>query len=723
MPNRSEYERLLEQAYQRDKGRLEEERKKGIESIQTATPLFGYYPPRWMLDFGATCAFLFNRSGDEQLAEQGKQALFFYQEWRAQLPNGSERMRPEYKEGIPPLEMVFYPVLFAPAVKSLEAALSAGETDALVGMLADSLRPIWRFPEWGGHNRAMLRAAGLAVSAANFPHHPDAARWASMADELAEESWGRWSIEDTMLYQTHWLRALIVYGEARGRAAQLIDLLQPRVYLKALTQLISPLGIPPDFGDSHWLMHSSWEWMACLEWGAAAYADPAMKWAASRLFEERQVEQPSVYLSQALNLAWRWCDDSIEPRPPLNREDALDDLVLKKLVWRTGWHSDDTYACLNYRDEGDYARVARDYLRSTLAVSAEKMHHGHADEGSFVMLVHDGTLLLHESGYREKPPDGIYRSGVYHNRIVSQPGSVPEGNDLLVFLRADGRYQPVRTERLYHTHLADAQISRVRTTDDVQGLVWDRSVVFLPGLPCWVIIDGVLSTRTSARTHAALWWTTDLLDQGENWFDTHIRGVMDWKNTKNAALLVNLPTVAGSPGVVETFPFRRHFQGEVALARTWFGNHRAGTYVNFVSVLWPHPYGESAGERARAIEVVESVPAGRALGVNIRWGGEERTIATLNDLAVGVGNEDVRPNYSASRGTAVYGSLASDAAFVYRRQAAGEDWVGFINGTFLEREGEVLFNAPPLAMFQEDGTARSGISSRFRWELSSVKPS
>ena len=103
-----------------------------------------------------------------------------------------------------------------------------------------------------------------------------------------------------MLYQTHWLRALILYGEARGREAELKDLLQPRMYLKAFAQLLSPLGIPPDFGDSHWLMHSSWEWLACLEWGAAAYQDPALKWAAEQVYAERQAEPPTVYLSLSL---------------------------------------------------------------------------------------------------------------------------------------------------------------------------------------------------------------------------------------------------------------------------------------------------------------------------------------------------------------------------------------------------------------------------------------
>ncbi len=716
MPERKVYEQILEQAYTQDKSRVLEERMQGLESIRTATALFGYYPPRFMLDFGATCAFLYARSGEAHFAEEGKQALFFYQEWREHLPLGAESIRPEYAEGIPPLESVFYPVLFVPALQALAPALSESENQALLDLLADSLRPIWRFPEWGGHNRAMLRAAGLAAASAAFPRHPEAKRWADMADELAEESWGRWSIEDTMLYQTHWLRALILYAEARGKNAELIDMLPPRMMLKAFTQLLSPLGIPPDYGDSHWLMHSSWEWMACLEWGAAVYQDPAMKWAAERLFDERRAEAPSVYLSQALTLAFRWCQDGLPVHPPINQGDALDDLVQKKLVWRSGWEKGAAYACLNYRDEGDFARVARDFLRSTLAVSAEKMHHGHADEGSFVMLVHNETLLLHESGYRENPPDGIYRSVMYHNRVVWQAGKPPAEMPLLEFYRQDGRYQPVRTERLYQTHLGDAQISRVRIMDHDQGVQWDRSVVFLPSLPCWIVIDGVLALRGKARTLSALWWTTDVLAQGADWFDTHIGGVMGWANPKKSALWVGMPTPPASPGRVESLPFRRHFQEEIALARTWYGDHRRGSYVNFVSVLWPHDYGEDVSERAGAVEVLATQPVGRGLGVRLSWDGEERLITTLNDLSVGIGNEDVRPTYRAAMGRAACGGLASDAAFAYRRRSSKGDWVGLINGTFLENEGQVLFEAPAQAMFQENGTALPGYVARFRWE-------
>ncbi len=718
MMNKNVYERFIQAAYVYEKKRVEQELENGLRQIANSVPLFGYIPPRWMLDFGATCAFLYARTGEEKLADQTKSSLMFYRDWMKHIPINAASQRPEYEDGIPPMEPVFYPVIYTPAVQNIRETLSSSELDTLVSLLAKTLKPIWRFPEWGGHNRAMLRAAGLALAAEAFPDHADACQWGNLADELAEESWGRWSIEDATLYQPHWLRALFIYAHAREREKALVDLLQPRMYLKAITQLISPLDILPDYGDSHWLMHSHWEWMACLEWGAGAYHDSSMKWAANRIYAGQKDETPSAYLATVAGLAWQWCDEGLPEEPPINQEDALDDLVLKKIVWRTGWDSNASYACLNYRDEGDYGRVARDYLRTTLAVSAEKMHHGHADEGSFPMLVHKGTLLLHESGYREQPPDGIYRSSVYHNRIVWRSGHPYGATGLLEFIRGDGRYQPVKTERLYQTRLGDVTIRRIRVTDKKEGITWDRSIIFLPELPCWLVIDSILADRTDNRTLSSLWWTTDILSQGDDWFITHIRGVQDWKNRKDAALFISQPSVPYQSGIRSIEPFRRHFQDEVAIVNTWCGEHRAGQYINFVSVLWPQPYSTLDDNRSKAIKVIGSQPRGRGIGVRINWMGEERLVGTLNDLACGFGQEDVRPTYQAEQGMTGYGSILSDAAFVMVRKTQQSEWAGFINGTFLAHHDIVLYKGLPHAMFQENKTALPGIPARFRWESS-----
>lgn len=713
MTKRSDYTAFIQQAYARDEKRVDEE----IESWRrqfSNSHLLGYTTTRFPLQVGVAAAFLYEQSGEIGLARRARELLQDYRDFTKVYPAEAARLRPEYAGGpVPPLDVCFDPIVFAPAVERIRPAISEEEYHQLEEIAADSLELVWRFPEWGGHNRAMLRAASLAACARAFPGHPRAPDWVSLADELAEESWGRWSIEDTMMYQSHWLRALIVYCEARGKP-ELADFIQPRMTVKAMVQMLSPLGILPNYGDSHWLMHSPWEWTALLEWGARSYRDPAMKWAAERIWQERsKAETPNIYAAMALTLAQRWCDDEILPKEPYDTPDALDDLVLKKLVFRTGWNEKATYACINYRDEGDHARVARDYLRTNLAVSAEKMHHGHADEGSFTMLVHDGTLLLSESGYREDPPDGVYRADRYHNRLTWRPTAGLPGQDPWDLLNDNGHYRAVRTERLYQSRLLDADIRRIRVTDEVQGLSWDRSIVFFSDLPAWVVIDTALAAHSAARSFHLLWWTGEVLAQGPGWYETWIREIHEWRNTENAHLRICLPEIPGQANRLWQRIERRDFHPETLIGSSWRGEHRLGRAVSFVSVLWPHAPDE---KEAPVVEVLAGQSARHGLAVRLRWRGEERLVGTLADLSAGYLQEDIRPRTSAEQGMTSYGPVESDAAFVYVHTQPGNRQAGFQNGTRLSYDGKVLHQAPPSSMFQEDGTDIPGIPARFRWE-------
>lgn len=713
MPTRNEIVAWIKKAYDVDHGKLEADIENWRREF-VPNPLFGYYVTKFPLQLATVAGFLYEQTGERGLAELACRTMLRYRDLVKAMTPEAAAQRPEYAEGVPPLDCAFDPVQFCPTVERIRPAISAADDAALADLMADSLRAIWLFPEWGGHNRAMLRAASLAVAARAWPQHAQAANWISMADELAEESWGRWSIEDATLYQTHWLRALILYAEGRGKR-ELAEFIQPRLHLRAASQLISPLGILPDIGDSHWLTHNAWEWMACLEWGARTYRDKGMKWAAQQIWAAQQHEAPNIYAAMVLTTAWRWCDDSVEGEPPALPLDAVDEQVTKKLIFRSGWDSDAAYACVNYRDEGDFGRVARDYLRTNLAVSAEKMHHGHADEGSFAMLVHKQTILLHESGYRESPPDGMYRADLYHNRVIWRPGAcLPEGN-VFDYLRDNGHYKAVRAERLYQTHLLDAQISRVRVTDETRGVQWDRSICFMPDWPAWLVIDSVQALRTGPRTLAALWWTTDMLARGDDRFDTHIAAISGWQNQRHAALLLMMPEIPGQSRTLGVYPFRRFFQQEQAMVSSWVGVQHAGRFVNFVTVLLPHDMAGMA-HRGVSAQALATEPAGQGLAVRLALGREERLFCTLNDLTCGYLQEDIRPRYTFAQGRTAYGAVVSDAAFVYVRNTGGREEAGFINGTRLELGGKLLFQQPTHDMFQENRTSRPGIPSRFRWQ-------
>jgi hypothetical protein len=716
MPTRSDYLTYIQAAYDNERGHLDREIaawQAQFRASAALTALFGYSPPRWPLHMAAVAAFLYEQTGEPALAAEAADRLLRFPDWTRELPPDVAAARPEYADGVPPLDTTFDPLVFAAACTRIRPALTDATYAALAAIAAASLRPIWRFPEWGGHNRAMLRAASLGACARAFADHPDAAAWAVLADELAEESWGRWSIEDAIMYQAHWLRALVIYAEVRGRSGQLAQFVQPRLYLRAAAQLMSPIGILPDFGDSHWQTHGRWEWIACLEWGAATYRDPAMKWAAEQLWAGQPRGTPNIYAGQALILAWSWCDNALIAQLPETADDALDDLVLKKMVFRTGWDAGASYACLNYRDEGDYGRVARDFLWQTLAVSAEKMHHGHADEGSIALLAHAGTVLLHESGYRESPPDGMYRADVYHNRLIWRPGSLPAEKPLAgLFDR--GHYRAVRTERLYRTQLGDAEIGRVRVTDEMQGVAWDRSVFFLPALPGWVVIDTARALAEAERTLAQLWWTTDILAQGHDWADTHIAEITGWRNAEGATLRVITPDIPGAEIVAASSVFRRCFRDEIMLAACWHGVHRPAGPIHFVTVLWPHPFADAGGD-GPAVEVVRAEPGDRGIAVRLSWQGETRILAAASEPGSCLLAEDVRPRYTFASRRAAYGPILTDADFAYLRDNSSGSWAGFINGARLDVNGKTLYQGGSHAMFQEDRTDRPGVPARFRW--------
>ncbi len=411
-----------------------------------------------------------------------------------------------------------------------------------------------------------------------------------------------------------------------------------------------------------------------------------------------------------------WCSDGVAASPPGSVLDALDDVILKKMIFRTGWGERDSYACINYRDEGDYGRVARDYLRTNLAVSAEKMHHGHSDEGSFSMLVNDGTLLLHESGYRENPPDGIYRADVYHNRMVWRPNALLPGSWDWNTLVDNGHYKPVRTDRLYQTKLLGVDIGRIRVADEVQGLNWDRTVFFLPEMPCWVVVDTLLASRTAPRFCGLVWWTTDILERDQRWLKTHLAGIQAWKNARRASLWMMVPEIPGQRSQFSVTQARRSFQDELAITNIWSGEHRPGRSLNFVSILLPQPFEDKLDGDRFAVQVLPSQPAGKGLGVRLGLKDEEINLMVLNDLTASFIQEDIRPRNKAEQGWYKVGKLASDAAFCVSRENSKGAMVGIINGTRLEVEDHLAYQAPSHAMFQEDRGFLPGIPARFRWE-------
>ena len=110
-----------------------------------------------------------------------------------------------------------------------------------------SITPLIFCPEWGAHNRSMLRACALVQAAAVVGDIPETRDWIKLADYLAEESMGRWSIEDASHYIPLWLFACIMYAKWRGIEEEYYSKPKTKYYFDYITHLITPEGQIPGF--------------------------------------------------------------------------------------------------------------------------------------------------------------------------------------------------------------------------------------------------------------------------------------------------------------------------------------------------------------------------------------------------------------------------------------------------------------------------------------------
>ena len=144
----------------------------------------------------------------------------------------------------------------------------------------------------------------------------------------------------------------------------------------------------------------------------------------------------------------------------------LDDVIGKKVVFRNGWDPASTYMLLNYRDEGDGGWLGRHYLRNTISVEEEKMHHGHADENSIVLLMDSASVLLHDAGLPERSSErrrtGPGDRTISTTVLWSATKSVIQRQGVLSFVQNSGAYHAVRTQKIDFVSLRDADMSRTR---------------------------------------------------------------------------------------------------------------------------------------------------------------------------------------------------------------------------------------------------------------------
>ncbi len=696
--------------------------------------LWGYDSPGGPIYLADLLGYLYQETKDRSYAEKARDILAGYGDLREIYPKEMQAKRVEYSEGVPAISNFF---IMPPYARSYMRIRESGVLDAkskakIEDALAFSLDFIFRFPEWGAHNRAMLRAESLAYGATALANHPHAARWKQLGETLASDSMKQWEIEDATGYHGIWLYSVFSYADVSKRD----DVLQSpmvKYYLDYYVQLLTPHGNIADFGDAHW--NGGWErFVPVYEKAAAVYRNPQYKFLAEQLTKralERSAKASNITDLAKVNIgagvgsaftdAHRWADDSVKPQAPTNLSgDALDDLIGKKVVFRNGWQPDSTMMLLNYRDEGDGGRLGRDFLRQTLSVEEEKMHHGHADENSIALLMSGGSVLLHDGGYRPDLPSGPYgawRADYFHNRVVVRKDKRDKTQDVYEFIRGSGNYRPVRTQKIDFLKFRDVDVSRTRVIDDALGYEWDRVITWVKEKNFFVVVDGIKALRNDYFTFTNLWHTRQIHSQDKQTFDTGVDKIYVDPLPINKRLLVHFPENTFGKQI-GTFPISRHYQDETSIYQTVSSLYKAGDYEYFVTVLIPHDAGEDVRAQTKQFRLLDVDKAGKAIGLEFTDGAEKSVICIKLDLEMDLAREQVGPRYQYSLGKVKYGEFETDASYLFARVKANEVSYSAATMTKIMFRNQTLLEAKPNSFgLQLDGApARTGLAKWRFWE-------
>jgi hypothetical protein len=696
--------------------------------------LWGYDAPGGPVYLADVLGFLYLETKDKRYAEKARDILATYGDFRATYPPEIAAKRSEYRNGVPAISNFFILPPYARAYLRLRdsGALDTRTREKIERDLAFSLDHIFYFPEWGAHNRAMLRAESLYYGAVALAQHPHAPKWKQLAETLASDSLYQWEIEDATGYHSIWLCSLFSYAEI---SQQPEVLLSPMVkyYLDYFVQLLTPHGNVADFGDAHWSESNTLRFVSIYEKAAAVYRNPHYKYFAEQMLRralERMAKQQNVAMA-AVNIgtsngsyftdACRWTDETIQPAAPTNLSgEVLEDIVGKKIVFRDGWQRTSNFLLLNYRDEGDGGWLGRDYLRNTISVEEEKMHHGHADENSIALLMSGGSVLLHDGGYRPalpSGPNGEWRADYFHNRVVARLNKRASNQGLFEFLRNSGAYRLVRTQKIDFQKFRDVDYSRTRVVDTEMGYQWDRILTWLRDQNCWIVIDGIRALRSDWFTFANLWHTQQILSQDLSFFETAYAQIQTDKLPDNKTLLIYFPENA-SGKKIETFEEMRHFQDETGIGQTQSSYYTTGDTEFFVTILLPQNKGENARRQLSKFRLLNTDKPGRAVALEISEGEAKSLLCVKLDLEMDLARKNTRPRYQYESGKVKYGEMETDAGFLFARIAGGQISYSATTMTrILYRQQPLLEALPNTFGLQLDGSApRTGYARWRKWE-------
>ncbi|MBD3385560.1 hypothetical protein GF407_11620 [candidate division KSB1 bacterium] len=705
--------------------------------------VFGYRPPSEPIFLAYVSAWLYDLTGDSRYAERARKCLVEYGEFRTYYPEDFWTDKPGYESGPAPIGNFFFAPMYIKAYMKLEESGVFSETDKeiIIENIVLSCDQQLRTQEWGAMNRGMIRAEVFHLASKAVGDHPQADTYKMIAKAIYEDSWGAWEIEDASHYNAIHLYSLVSLAEYLDEE-QFWNFAVTRYMMQFYTHLLAPYGMIPDFGDAH-LYSNWWRWTAILEKAATEFQDGEIKYAATRIARSLwpfDKSKKSMWGAVIAIDCWRWSDDDLKPLAPKNKSEiVLEDVIGKKIVFRSGYDAKATYMLLNFKDEGIAGFLDREYLRLSIPVEEEKMTHGHSDENDISLLMTDGSILLHDGGYRDMMPSGpygAYRADYFHNRVVIRPGKIFKGQEkglyrysvkdsaaiagqpVMEYIRNSGAYRPsVHTEMIDFLSLDNFDYSRTRMTDDHRHVQYDRIVNWIKPLNIFVVFDAVTFLQDDFYTTVNLWHTRKILAQGDNYFDTQYDSLRNHAFPTHKSLLIYFPEGETEGRIIGTDPEQRYYQQEHAIHQSLSRWHYAGEIASFTTILIPHQSGSDLDDKMQAISLVETDAPLGAKAVRIQDGDTTYMVASKLDRRMDLHHKDLRPQYDYEHGKVRYGDFETDAHQLFTIQQGDELLYTAVYAVKLKYKDQTLFAQPPIEFGLQfpDGIPRPGISKLRYW--------
>ncbi len=728
---KEDYRKMIHEAYDYNMKECDNIINKWKSNIKESN-LFGYSTTSYPAIFAELCGFLYEDTGEEKYVKKAVEMLLTYEELKKIFPKEYYQDRIEYAKGLPPISNFFSMYSYPKAYLYIKDNKSISKKDRKIieKGVADCANFLMNYPEWGPMNRAILRSETFFYAALALPKHPDKTKWERMAHALSSDSYQRWEEEDAAGYHPVWLLSLMRMVDATGDKHFYRSAI-PRYYFDYFVNLTTPAGLIADFGDARW--PSDWyRFIPIYEKGASVYQEPMYKWMVNRIWDrikESEYKLTSAYVALAFVDAYKWMDESIQPETPLSGSRlVMEDVVGKKVVFRDGFDPSSTFLLLNYRDEGEGAFAGREFLRTTITAEEEKTHHGHSDENSICSLFYNGSILLHDGGYRDKLPSGEYgrfRADYFHNRIVTRKNQrwiQLEGErkeqSLWEFIRNSGAYRPMETQLINFLTFDDVDYSRTRLKDKEMGYEWDRVVIYHKPDQFFIVVDAIQTLRKDFFTHSNLWHTQQILTHGDQWFDTKIDSIGSYEtNKKDNRLLIYFP-VKEPARTYGTFPLNRHWQDETTMFETISATYYSGDMEIFVTVLFPHDKTIQAEELVKQFTVVETDKFPSAVGIKYTKNKTTEIFGIKGDLQMDYRQQNFRPRYNYELGKVTYGPFQTDGNFFFGKITGKKVHWASSNMTKVKYKDHILHESLELSFgLQPDGAdLRSGRAKWRYWE-------